>query len=219
MHAGFTAAAVAFFTELEADNSRSFWLAQRHGYDAVLRPTFLELTAALGGTWRVYRPHNDTRFGNATPYKAFLGAVTERPDGIGAFLQIGPRGLLVGTGIPMPAPDQLARWRTAVGEDTGADLGPAVAEVEAAGARVHAGRYPPLARTPLGWPADHPRSHWLRWKGVEVTHRPGTPDWLDTPHATTEIETLVSVGEPLHRWLGRHVGPSALSPQERFARR
>jgi uncharacterized protein (DUF2461 family) len=219
MREGFVAAAAAFFTELDADNTRAFWLAHRARYDELLRPAFLELTAALGGQWRVYRPHNDTRFGRAAPYKTFLGAVTERPDGIGTFLQVGPRGLLVGTGIPMPARDQLERWRNTIGGPAGEDFPPAVEQVEAAGARVHPGRYPPLARVPRGWPADHRRGEWLRWKGIEVTHRPGSTAWIDTPRAPGKIQALIATGRPVHDWLAENVGPSALSPEERFARR
>src|SRR3712207_2399666 len=114
MRQDFTAVAVNFFAQLEADNSRERWNATRDGYDDLLRPAFGELLDGLGGTWRAYRAQNDVRFARV-PYKTFLGAVTERPDGVGAFVQIGARGLLVGTGVPQPAPDQLARLRAAVG--------------------------------------------------------------------------------------------------------
>lgn len=219
MREGFSAAATAFFTEFDADTSRSFWLAHRDRYDRLVRPPFLDLITGIGGEWRVYRPHNDTRFGRGAPYKTFIGAVTERPDGIGAFVQVGPRGLLVGTGMPMPARDQLARWRASIGAEAGAGLPTAVDRVEATRARVHGGRHAPLARVPRGWPGDHPRGQWLRWKGVEVTHRPGTPAWLDTARAPEEVRALIAAGEPVHEWLAANVGPSELTPEERFARR
>ena len=218
MRTGFTSAATTFFAQLEGDNTREFWLTHRGTYDEVLRPVFLQLTSALGGQWRVYRPHNDTRFGKAAPYKTFLGAVSETADGIGTFLQVSPSGLLVGTGIPVPAPDQLTRLRDGLGGVAGERFVEASGEVTAAGGRVHGGRYPPLKRVPRGWSVDHPRADWLRWKGVEVNHRPGSPPWLDTAEAPERVRALIAVGDPVHRWLADQVGPSALSPQERFGR-
>ena len=219
MRSGFVAGAVAFYTELEADNSRAFWSAHRDRYDGLLRPAFLDILTGLGGEWRVYRPHNDVRYAR-TPYKTFLGAVTEWSDGVGTFVRVGPRGLLVATGIPQPAPDQLARLRAGIAAGgSGTGFASAVERVEARGARVHGGRWDPLVRVPRGYPADHPRGIWLRWKGVEIAHHAGAPPWLDSTEAPARIRGLVDRGTPLHRWLATHVGPSALTPEERFAPR
>jgi hypothetical protein len=73
---------------------------------------------------------------------------------------------------------------------------------------VHGGRYEPLKRVPRGFPADHPRADLLRWKGIEVNVR---------PRAATEVGAALEVGDPVHRWLADHVGPSWLSAEERFA--
>jgi uncharacterized protein (DUF2461 family) len=209
--------AAAFFAALDLDNTREHWALHRAPYDGELRPAFVELVEAVPGwgPWRVYRPHNDTRFGGA-PYKTFLGAVTERGDGVGAFVQVGPRGLLLGTGVPMPAPDQLARLRAALTDDAaGPGFVAAAEQVASTGARVHGGRYAPLARVPRGFPADSPRAAWLRWKGVEVTQRPA----LARDPSAEGVGELLTAGEPLHRWLAEHVGPSAMTPEERFAPR
>ena len=121
-----------------------------------------------------YRPHNDVRYAR-TPYKTFLGAVAEWPDGVGTFVQVGPRGLLVATGIPQPAPDQLARLRAGIAADgSGTGFASAVERVEARGARVHGGRWDPLVRVPRGYSTDHPGGR-LRWKGVEIAHHAGAP--------------------------------------------
>jgi uncharacterized protein (TIGR02453 family) len=168
----------AFFTRLEADNTREFWQTERAIYEQELRPQFTTLVEGLAGfaAWRIYRPHNDTRFQrDKGPYKTFIGAVSERPDGVGAFVQISKRGLLVGTGMPMPASDQLPRLRTALGDDvTGVAFVAAVQAVEQAGATVHGGRYEPLKRVPKPFSADHPRATYLCWKGVEINYRLAT---------------------------------------------
>lgn len=215
--------AVEFFAELEQNNDREWWLANRTVYDTVIKPAFVGLLEGVGdvGEWRVYRPNNDTRFGAAKgPYKTFVGAVSERADGVGVFVQVSAQGLLVGTGMPLPAKDQLERLRAALDETaSGESFCVAVEAVRASGARVFHGRWDPLSRVPRGYPSDHPRAEFLRWKGVEIAHREGLPAWLAQPIAAQEVCRLIGAGEPLHQWLARHVGPSSLTPEERFAPR
>lgn len=217
------APAIAFFVELEADNSTEFWGRHRHRYAAEVRAPFADLCDRLGswGPWRVYRPHANRRFRPDTPpLKTFVGAVAERPDGVGAFLQVSRRGLLVASGIPMPAADQLARLRAAIADDAiGPTLLTAVGEAEAAGATVHGGRWEPLRRVPRGFPADHPRGALLRWKGVEANRRIADPPWTSLDEAAPAVAQLLDAPTPLHRWLAAHVGPSDLTPEERFAPR
>ncbi len=213
--------ATRFFARLEAHNDREWWIANRAVYDTVIKPSFLDLLEGIGsfGSWRVYRPNNNLRFAsNKPPYKTFIGAVAERDDGVGAFVQVGPRGLMIGTGIPMPAPDQLTRQRDAIADETsGSAFQDAVDTVRAAGANVFGGRWEPLTRIPRGHPPHHPRAEYLRWKGVEIGHRPGLPDWLDQQQASEKIDSLIGLGTPVHDWLSRHVGPSALTAEERYA--
>lgn len=212
-----------FFTELEADNSREFWGRERARYDERIRPAFTELCGAVTAftDWRIYRPHNDTRFrADAPPYKTFIGAVAERPDGVGAFLQLSRRGLLVATGMPMPAPDQLGRFRLAVADDvSGPALVDAIAATTGRGAIIRAGRWDPLKRVPRGFAAHHPRADLLRWKGIEVDHRDAQPSWRTVADAASAIDGMLDDPVELHEWLGRHVGASALTAEERFAPR
>lgn len=221
MTGGLLGAAMLFFAQLEADNSREFWQANRAVYDETIRPQFTAIVEAIAGfgNWRIYRPHNDTRFQTAKgPYKTFIGAVSERADGVGAFVQISKRGWLIGTGMPMPAADQLPKLRAAIAADaSGAQLLDRIAAVQATGATVHGGRYEPLKQTPKPFPRDHPRSAYLRWKGFEINYRPTDVAWADSAAAAAGITHLIAQAEPLHQWLATYVGPSALTPEERFA--
>jgi uncharacterized protein (TIGR02453 family) len=216
-----SADAPAFFAELERDNSREFWTANKARYETAIRPSFLNLLACIEGfgTFRIYRPHNDTRFGtDKGPYKTFIGAVAERPDGVGVFVQVSAKGLLVGSGIPMPPKDQLDNLRNAIADPaTGAQLTTAITVVEAAGATVHGGRWEPLKRVPKGFVVDHPLGDMLRWKGLEINSREARPSWLSSEQTFSRINDVVARGDALHEWLGRHVGPTALTPEERFA--
>ncbi|MGL5856990.1 MAG: DUF2461 family protein [Angustibacter sp.] len=214
--------AIAFYADLEADNSRDFWERERRRYEAAVKPVLRQVLDGVTafGPWRFYRPHNDVRFGKKPPYKTFAGAVAERPDGVGAFARVSSRGFLLGTGIPMPAPDQLRALRAGIAsEPAGSQLADAIVEVADRGAEVFGGRYEPLVRVPAGFDREHPRADLLRWKGLETNQRLADPDWATSDAAAAAVRRMTAVPEPVHAWLARHVGASALSAEERYAPR
>lgn len=223
---GIPAAALAFFAELEANNDRDWWQANVATYREVVRAPFERLLDGLGPAvgehleWRIYRPQRDTRFAaDKSPYKTFIGAVTQRSGGTGHFVQISRRGLLVGNGYPMLAPDQLVRFRAAIDDEaSGEAFVAAVGRAEAAGVPVTFGRWDPLKTAPRGFRRDHPRIEWLRARGVEIPHRVGAPEWLHTGDAVEHVARLLGSGREVTDWLDRHVGPSELSPEELWAR-
>lgn len=214
--------ATDFFAELEANNTREWWSVHKAEYQTHVREPFERLVEDIDDSleWRIYRPHRDTRFAkDKTPYKTFIGAVTQRPDGNGHFVQISKRGLLIGSGYPMMAKDQLQRFRSALDDnDTGQAFVSAVAKERAAGVEITEGRYPQLSTAPRGFPKDHPRIEWLRAKGVEIPQRLGTPNWLTTPQAADEVRRRLNNGAQVTDWLNRHVGPSELTPEEIWGR-
>src|SRR6476659_10042888 len=134
---GFRPEAFAWFTELEADNTRAWFTAHREAYDAAVRGQLEELLEELaderGGRVKLFRQHRDTRFSaDKSPYKTTTyGVIADRPDGLAAlYLQLSSAGLFAGTGYYELAADQLARFRDAVVDDaTGGPLEQAVAAV------------------------------------------------------------------------------------------
>lgn len=218
---GFSPDAIEFFDELERNNTTAWWRQNRQRYDECVRSPFVRLLEELPvQPWRVYRPNRDTRFSaDKQPYKTFIGAVAQEPGGTGHFVQLSARGLLVGNGYPMMARDQLARFREAVDrEASGIAFGDAVASTTAAGHAVTGGRYEPVATAPRGYRRNHARIEWLRWKGVEIAERAGTPEWLFGFDTADEVERLLRIGSDVTDWLDRHVGPSELSPEEIWGR-
>jgi uncharacterized protein (DUF2461 family) len=209
-----------FFADLEQDNTTAWWGRNRDRYDRI-RASFLELLAALADDWRVYRPQNNRRFNkDLPPYKTFLGGVREGTQGVGQFLRADANGLLLGIGIPMPAPDQLAALRAAIAaDDSGGELMAAITTARAAGVRVHGGRYEPLVRVPRGFSPDSPRADVLRWRGLEANVRFTNVDWPSLDAAAAAVRSALDRTEPLAAWIAEYVGPSALSPEERFAPR
>jgi uncharacterized protein (TIGR02453 family) len=222
---GIPAAALAFFSDLEANNDRDWWTTNLATYREVVRAPFERLLDDLGPLvgepleWRIYRPQRDTRFAaDKSPYKTFIGAVTQRAGGTGHFVQISRRGLLVGNGYPMLARDQLARFRAAIDDDASGEVFvAAVRRSETAGVAVTSGRWDPLKTAPRGFRRDHPRVEWLRARGVEIPQRVGAPEWLHTA-AAEHVARLLGFGREVTDWLDRHVGPSELTPEEIWAR-
>ncbi len=200
---GFGEGAVEFYDGLIADNSKAYWTDHRAVYEADLRAPMEALLAALEpefGRGKIFRPYRDVRFSHdKTPYKTHCGAT------VGPFyVQVGADGLMVAGGYYRMAPDQVARYRTAVADDRrGGAREKRIAALQ--GLRVGGET---LKTRPKGVDADHPRIDLLRHKGLyawrawepdDVLHEPGTLDRVAS--AWRELR-------PLTEWLDDHVGPS-----------
>jgi uncharacterized protein (TIGR02453 family) len=213
---GFPPEAIDFYTRLEADNTRAFWLANKATYeDAVKRP-MQELCAELGefGLFHIFRPYNDVRFAKGRPpYKTAQGAVTQGEGGTGYYLHISAEGLLAGAGYYMMAKDQLQRFRAAVAADaTGQEIAALVEDAVGAGYSV--GAHDELKTAPRGYPKDHPRIVLLRRSGLMASRSWPVAKWLHTKRAATKVRETWTGLEAIGKWLDAHVGPSTLPPDD-----
>ena len=81
--AGIPADAVAFYAELEANNTKDWWTANKERYEQSVREPIAALTDALAdefGEARIFRPYRDVRFSaDKTPYKTEQGAIASAP--------------------------------------------------------------------------------------------------------------------------------------------
>ena len=88
---GIPADALAFYAELEADNNKAFWEANKPRFQEVVRAPVEALCEELSdyGDFHLFRPHNDLRFSkNRPPYKTHQGAYTEGEGGAGFYFQL-----------------------------------------------------------------------------------------------------------------------------------
>ncbi len=205
---GIPAEAFDFYDGLAADNSKTYWTAQRAVYEECVRAPLTQLLADLEpqfGTGVVFRPYRDVRFSkDKRPYKDHQGAFVETADAVGYYVQIGCEGLRVAGGWYDPAGPQVARYRDVVAGPGGAELERIVAQVGAAGFEIGGDK---LKTRPRGVDPDHPRIELLRHRSL-VASRSWVPQaWMSRPAAAKKVRDAWQSMAPLVDWLSASVGP------------
>jgi uncharacterized protein (TIGR02453 family) len=201
---GWPEEALDFYDGLEADNSKTYWTANKAVYeDTILRP-MAELTEELAaefGEPKIFRPYRDLRFSrDKSPYKTHIGALV----GEVGYVQLSAEGLGAGAGRWELGTDEVARYRDAVASDgPGAELERVIARIEKEGITVHG--HGVLKSAPRGYPADHPRIGLLRYKGLTAWRQWPVEPWLETAEAKDHIISFFRTARPLCIWLTTHV--------------
>src|SRR2546421_727164 len=130
------AEALEFLRELEANNERDWFKANRSRYDSDLVAPARDLAARLShlGDAHLFRPYNDTRFHMRPPIKEQLGVAIGYGGAGGYYVELSLDGLLVAAGLHQPASDQLERFPAAIDDGRrAAGFERAVDPAEAAG--------------------------------------------------------------------------------------
>jgi uncharacterized protein (TIGR02453 family) len=200
--------ALEFLRELEANNDRAWFKANRARYDAHLLEPARVLAESLGdlGEPHFFRPYNDTRFHLRPPIKEQLGVAIGYSGTGGFYFELSLDGLLTAAGLHRPASDQLERFRAAIDDERKAEgYERAVETARAAGLTVPP---PELKRAPRGYPPDHPRIDRLRLRELAVYRRHSLEPWLHEPACAERVGAELRAGRPLVEWLTEHVGPS-----------
>ena len=201
---GWPEEALDFYDGLAADNTKTFWTANKAVYtDKILAPMteLAEELAAEFGEPKIFRPYRDIRFSkDKTPYKTHIGAVV----GGTGYVQLSAEGLGAGAGMWEMSPEQLARYREAVASDRlGPGLEQLAAGLEQAGITVHG--HAVLKSAPRGYPADHPRITLLRYKGLTAWQQWPAGAWLESAQAKDRVISFFRTTQPLCSWLTGHV--------------
>jgi uncharacterized protein (TIGR02453 family) len=211
---GWQAEAIEFFEGLEADNSKSYWTANKAVYEEqVLAPMqeLLKEVAGELGEGKIFRPYRDVRFSkDKSPYKTNIAAVVEK----GGYMHLDADSFGVGSGMYMMAADQLERYRAAVAADgTGPDLEAIISKLQGKGVTV--GGHDTLKTAPKGYPKDHPRLERLRYKGITSWQQWEVGPWLATSQPKKRLVAFFRTSQPLNDWLSANVGSSQLEPAGR----
>ena len=199
---GIPFAALDFYEDLEADNSKVWWNAHKEVYEQEVKAPMKALVAELEpefGEAKLFRPYRDVRFSkDKTPYKAHQGAFIARGPSLGYYVQIDPAGLFVAGGFYGASAEGVARFREAVDNQVrGTELEGIVAVMEKAGFALGGDQ---LKTKPRGYDADHPRITLLRHKTLTVSKHFGSPGWLETPKAAVQVRDSWRKMTPLVEW-------------------
>jgi uncharacterized protein (TIGR02453 family) len=195
---------VEFFDGLEMDNTKSYWTAHKEFYSANVLGPMQALVAELApefGEGRIFRPYRDTRFSaDKSPYKINIAAHND--DG---YISLSSDALRVGSGLYMPSPGQLTRFRAAVADERrGAELVGLVKDLRAKRIRVSARET--LKSAPRGYASDHPRIELLRHKGLTAWKEWPVGAWLASAAPKRRIAEVLRATAPLREWLDQNVG-------------
>src|SRR5439155_11295757 len=166
------------------------------------------------GEGKIFRQHRDVPFSpDKPPYQTRMGATLAG----GGYVELSSTGLASGRGFWHMAPDQLARFRAAVDDDT---TGKALAGMLTALAKkgIEAIAMGELKTAPKGYPKEHERIELLRKKGLPTWKRRPVAAWLGTAKTKERIETFLRDSAPVYQWLEAHVGPSTMDEPNRRGR-
>lgn len=204
---GIPFAALDFYEDLEADNSKSYWTAHKQVYEESVKEPITMLVAELTdefGPGKFFRPYRDVRFSkDKRPYKDHQGVYFSESR---RYFHISAAGLYVGGGYYEMASDQIERYRRAVAADiTGHGVEKALRTAEQA--KLEVGGHL-LTRVPSGFDKDHPRAELLRRKSLTAQREVGSPQWLTTKRAKTELVKTWRAMQPMIDWLESNVGPT-----------
>lgn len=228
---GFPADAADFFGELQFNNNRDWFEAQRARYAAHVQQPAQAFVAALGqrlqtlapairydtrlnGAGSIMRIHRDIRFSaDKSPYKTNLGIMwweghgkkSEQP---GFYFHLDVDGAWLAGGLYQFDKPTLLAYQRAVADDArGARLPAIVAAIaDTPGLRIGGEQY---KRVPRGYADDHPRADLLRYKGLFASTAPAPPAVWQSADLVDYCFAHCRAIYPLHVWLLELVGIAA----------
>ena len=166
----FPADAMAFYRELQEDNSREFWHANKRRYDDDVRGPLAEVTALLAdefGEAKLFRPYRDVRFSaNKAPFKTHQGAYVATGPACGFYVEVNGYEAHAGGGFYRATSEGLARVRAAIADDASGPQLAAIVESLEDDAWLVTGDT--IRTTPRGYPKTPPRLRLLRHKSLHA---------------------------------------------------
>ena len=201
-------AALEFLRDLEDNNDRDWFRANRHRYDNDLLAPARRLAESLThlGQPHFFRPYNNLRFHPGPPLKEQLGVAIGYGAAGGFYFQLSLDGLLVAAGLHQPATDQLERFRAAMDDGRrAAGFERALSAAERPGLSLAS---PELKRAPRGYRPDHLRIDRLRLRQLTVSRLHPLEPWLHQRACDELIRAELDATRPLVKWLAETVGPS-----------
>ncbi|WP_107705391.1 DUF2461 domain-containing protein [Nocardioides allogilvus] len=202
---GFPVAALDFYDDLEMDNTKSFWEANKAVHaESVAAPmkALATLVEPEFGSMKIFRPYRDVRFAkDKTPYKTHQGAFVGVAPATGWYVEVSARGVRTGAGFYDADAARLAAFRDAIVDDrTGPQLKRILAKIEKAGFEISGDQ---LKTAPRGYDKEHPRIGLLRHKQLFAGRLIGFEPVIHTASLGDVIRDDWRALKPLVDWLAR----------------
>jgi len=218
---GFPREAVAFYSELAKNNSKSWFDAHKEDFEKfVMGPArdfvfhigirLQELSPRIIADPRVnksiFRPYRDTRFSkDKTPYKTHLGIFfwegsLPKMECAGYYFHLEPPHLMLADGIHCFSRRVLEQYRNSVVHpEHGAVFREALDKVEKNIGYVVSGEH--YKKTPRGYDPQHANAQYLLYDGLYVSTTSPIPDEFFSPDFPDYCFSRFKKMAPLHRWL------------------
>lgn len=220
---GFPVKSLQFFTDLKANNNKSWFDAHKPDYEKYVLAPARDFVIALGERLRdlspdvvadprvnksIFRIYRDIRFSkDKTPYKTHLALWFKAGEGGGKFdnpgyyFQLEPENVMLGVGIHGFSKPLLKAYRDAVVDP---ELGPKLAEITAnvlkKGYGIGTKTY---KRVPRGYDPDHQYADLLRYSGLTAGLDLGIPSELHTPDLVDFCFKKYQDMAPVVHWMQR----------------
>ncbi len=209
---GFGKDALDFFDELEINNDRGWFAANRARYESGIAEPLRLLGEALApnfGTPKAFRPFRDVRFSaDKRPIKEQAGLLLSSDDGGRYYFQLSAEGVFLAGGWWQPAKIALVRFRSLVDFPAGArSAHDAVASVEREGIGLAAGGR--LASAPRGYKRDHPQIELLRQTSLAVGKSQPAEPWLFDASCVDHVADAWRAVGTWNHWLIDNLGSGA----------
>lgn len=200
----FPADAMAFYRELQENNTREWWHANKPRYDDGVRAPIVEVAELLKdefGEAKVFRPYRDVRFSaNKVPFKTHQGAYVSTAPACGFYVEVNGYEVHAGGGFYRASSEALARVRKGIADDTS---GPQLEHfVDSLRDRAWLIQGDVLRTSPRGYTRDHPRSRLLRHKSLSAITEIQATGVEDVAKEVAEAWRTVT---PLVDWLSRRL--------------
>lgn len=205
---GIPAEAFEFYDHLAVDNSKEFWAQHKGEYEQFVREPLQALADVLEpdfGRAKLYRPYRDMRFSNdKTPYKDHQGCYFAADNGLGWYLQVSSRGLMVAGGWYSSTAPQVKRYREHILESGAGGLRTALKGLPKAGFAIDGDQ---LKTRPRGVAEDHADLDLLRYRTLHATRLWEPEAWMETRRLQNTVRKSFEKLRPMILTLADIVGP------------
>ncbi|HLF89923.1 MAG TPA: DUF2461 domain-containing protein [Anaerolineales bacterium] len=216
---GFPKEALKFFKDIQENNNREWFEANKSNYLTHVQEPAVEFVIALGarlqaispdiqfdtatnGSGSVMRIYRDTRFSkDKTPYKDWLSiglwGGSKKNHHSGVYFGFSSDGGGIHIGSHEFSKEFLAAYRSAVAGVIGEELQTALDQI-GEGFTVRGEK---LKTVPKEFPADHPRGELLKHKSLYVSAPPFSASDIYSPELVEMCVKYFRKALPVHRWM------------------